>query len=179
MNLFDVINEPSPDNSYSIKFPKPFLKWAGGKRSIVNTLIEKTPKFFNNYYEPFLGGGALFFSLKKKGKSFLSDLNLELIITYKQLCESPKDVINSLSIHKKNHSKEYYYRVRKMYNLEDPVEVASRFIYLNKTCYNGLYRVNKKEEFNVPIGSYKNPQIFDKENLMIVRFFKKQQYRVL
>lgn len=173
MNLFDSVDGSSRNVLCSSKSPKPFLKWAGGKRSIIKTLLKKSPKTFNNYYEPFLGGGALFFSLNKKGKSFLSDLNLELIITYNQLCENPLEVINNLVIHKENHSKEYYYKTRGMFNINDPIQLASRFIYLNKTCFNGLFRVNKKEEFNVPIGNYKNPKIYDLENLIMVSDFLK------
>lgn len=153
------------DSKIKNKIAKPFLKWAGGKRSIIKILLENAPLDFNKYYEPFLGGGALFFALKPQ-KAILSDFNLDLILTYNVIKTNPKDLINSLKIHQKNHNKDYYYLIRNNYNNENPIEIASRFIYLNKTCFNGLYRVNSKGEFNVPIGTYENPLIADEENII-------------
>ena len=150
----------------------PFVKWAGGKRSIIHTLLNNLPENFNDYYEPFVGGGALFFSIVEKNlsnNSFLSDLNPELMITYKIIQKKPLELIKLLQYHAKEHSlnkKDHFYKVRSLHNLKDPLEVAARLIYLNRTCYNGLYRVNKKNEFNVPIGRYKNPNIIQEENIV-------------
>lgn len=146
----------------------PFVKWAGGKRSILKELLKFIPPSFENYYEPFVGGGALFFALFNKKllkKAFLSDINCELMITYKVIKEKPELLIEQLEIHEQNHNKDYYYEIREQHDLEDPIGVAARFIYLNKTCYNGLYRVNKKNQFNVPIGRYENPNILHEDNI--------------
>ena len=157
---------------------KPFLKWAGGKRQLLPELLKYIPKDFNNYFEPFLGGGALFFELYNLGflenkKVYLSDINEELINTYKTIRDNPKELIIKLKEFKTNHNKEFYYKIRefdrdKNYKNLDNITKSARFIYLNKTCFNGLYRVNKKGYFNVPIGSYKNPNILDEENILAV-----------
>lgn len=154
--------------------PKPFVKWVGGKRSIINELVTRMPTNFNNYYEPFCGGGALFFELSAgssqiynmvKGKCFLSDMNADLVVAYNTIQNNPKELIEALKIHKENHCEEYYYEIRGMQEISDPIQTSARFIYLMKTCFNGLWRVNKKSEFNVPIGSYKNPNICDEINI--------------
>jgi DNA adenine methylase len=155
---------------------KPFIKWAGGKRGLIPQLFDKLPKEFNNYHEPFLGGGAVFFELYSRGmlngkKVYLSDINAELINTYNVVKNNPNQLIENLKLYKKNHSKEFYYQVRELDRLKgfktlDNIERATRFIYLNKTCFNGLYRVNKKGYFNTPIGSYKNPNIVDEETIL-------------
>lgn len=147
---------------------KPFVKWVGGKRGLLEDLLSHIPEQFNNYYEPFVGGGALFYGIKDKAKQcYLSDMNLELIISYHVIQKDLDKLIISLEQHKQNHSKDYYMTIRSQHNIENPIELASRFIYLNKTCFNGLYRVNQKDEFNVPIGAYKNPKILDIENLTL------------
>jgi DNA adenine methylase len=147
--------------------PRPFVKWAGGKRSLLREIISRFPDKFNNYYEPFIGGGAVFFAVYKHiRQAFLSDTNLDLIITYRIIQTQPEALIKRLQIHAKQHSKEYYYQIRSQHFIEDSIERAARFIYLNKTCYNGLYRVNKAGHFNTPMGSYKNPAIVDEENLL-------------
>lgn len=146
----------------------PFLKWAGGKRTLIPNIVQVLPESFNDYYEPFLGGGAVFFGLDSRihRNAFLSDLNAELMLTYKMIQKSPQDVIDVLEKHKKKHSQKYYMRIRnKSHTEQDAVALAARFIYLNKTCYNGLYRVNKSGKFNVPMGRYKNPTICDRDNL--------------
>ena len=144
---------------------RPFVKWAGGKRSILKDLLERTPPNCTAYKEPFLGGGAFFFALKPKDV-YLSDINFHLIQTYRAIRDSAELVIHRLEIHKKKHGLDYYKKARGLLNEEqDPVEVASLFIYLNKTCYNGLYRVNKSGLFNVPIGKYKAPAIADECNI--------------
>ncbi|OQX29443.1 MAG: hypothetical protein B0D92_03745 [Spirochaeta sp. LUC14_002_19_P3] len=145
---------------------RPFIKWVGGKGGISRKVLEHLPNEIENYYEPFLGGGAIFFNARKRLKNaFLSDVNAQLVQVYKVIQNNIDDLIRILDIHKKSHSKDYYYNIRSMHNLDNPVKMSARFIYLNKTCYNGLYRVNKNNEFNVPMGSYKNPAILDEKNL--------------
>ncbi len=142
----------------------PFLKWAGGKRGMIPRLKEYLPRNFKMYCEPFLGGAALFFHLQP-GSSFLADSNAELITTYRMVRDKPRDLIEALSRH--YYDKDYYYSVRAI----DPtglteVEVAARMIYLNRTGFNGLYRVNSKGIFNVPFGRYTNPTIVDTERIL-------------
>jgi len=150
---------------------QPFVKWVGGKRGLLSQIIPLLPKEFNNYFEPFVGGGALFFELYSKGllnnkKVYLFDINAELINAYEVVKNYPTQLINELEIFKQKHSKEFFYEIRAWDRQNDflqrsQIQRASRFIYLNKTCFNGLYRVNKKNENNVPIGRYKNPNICD------------------
>jgi len=154
-----------------LKKAQPFIKWVGGKRGLLSQVIPLLPKEFNNYFEPFVGGGALFFELYAQGKLdgkkvYLFDINAELINTYNIVKENPSKLIEKLHEFKKKHSKEYYYEVRawdrkKNFLQTDDLMRAARFIYLNKTCFNGLYRVNKSNQNNVPMGSYKNPNIVD------------------
>ena len=157
---------------------KPFVKWAGGKNGLINSLISFIPKNFNSYFEPFVGGGALFFYLKNLNilnskKIYLNDKNTELINAYKQIKINPNKLLEELEILKNNHSKEYFYKIRNLdrdfdfYSLSE-VFRAARFIYLNKTCFNGLCRYNAKGNFNTPIGSYKNPKIYDKDLIFSV-----------
>lgn len=143
----------------------PFLKWAGGKRWLVACRPELFPKKFNNYYEPFVGSGAVFFYLSPK-KSIISDANKELIDTYKVLRDDWPSVLRELNRHHKNHSEDYYYEVRSSMQCL-PYKSAARFIYLNRTCWNGLYRVNLKGEFNVPIGTKTNV-VLDTDNFEAV-----------
>jgi DNA adenine methylase len=137
----------------------PFLKWAGGKTELLPEIESRLPKSFNTYWEPFIGGGALFFRLAPQS-AVISDGNEELINCYLAVRDHVDDLISRL---KKHHvSKDYFLRLRKMQPWQlDPVDRAARLIYLNKTCFNGLYRVNQRGEFNVPFGEYKNPRIFD------------------
>lgn len=152
--------------SYSIT-PTPFIKWVGGKSSIANKLIPLLPKEFNTYYEPMVGSGAVFYKLSNIiNTAVLSDINPELIITYQVVKDNVYELIEKLKEHEKNHCKDYYYRIREQYCLENPVDTAARFIYLNKTCYNGLYRTNREGKFNVPIGTYENPAICQEDNLL-------------
>ena len=154
---------------------QPFIKWVGGKRGLLSQITPLLPKKFNNYFEPFVGGGALFFELQKQGKLdgkkvYLFDINSELINSYNVVKNSPKQLISKLGDFKEKHSKEFYYDVRawdreKNFLELDKITRATRFIYLNKTCFNGLYRVNKKGYFNTPIGSYKNPKICDADTI--------------
>ena len=145
----------------------PFVKWAGGKRSIIDKLVSRLPAEFNQYWEPFVGGGAFFFEIQPHlSSAFLSDSNFELMVTYNAVKKEPLGLIAKLERHSRRHSKQYYYQVRKRHKMQDPIDMAARFLYLNKTCYNGLFRVNKKGEFNVPIGSYVNPDIVQRENIL-------------
>lgn len=130
---------------------RPFLKWAGGKRWLANTLVERFPDDINRYYEPFIGGGSVFFRLRPK-KATLSDSNLSLIQTYEVVRDYPKRVLKRLNELQETHSEEQYYRMRDS-NFTNRLEAAVRFLYLNRTCWNGLYRVNKLGKFNVPIGT--------------------------
>ena len=144
---------------------RPFVKWVGGKRAIIDTLSQKLPQNFNTYHEPFIGGGALFFNLRPK-KAVLSDVNSKLVKCYEAIKKNVELVIEQLKEHKSKHNKEYYLECRNKLCLEVPDHiVAGLFIYVNKTCYNGLYRVNSSGGFNVPFGKYENPKILDEENL--------------
>lgn len=152
---------------------QPFVKWVGGKRGLLSQIIPLIPKEFNNYFEPFVGGGAMFFELYSLGllkdkKVYLFDINSELINAYNVVKNNPTELIKNLSKFKEKHSKEFYYEIRALDREENffkksDIYRATRFIYLNKTCFNGLYRVNSKGYHNVPIGSYKNPNISDEE----------------
>ena len=144
---------------------RPFIKWVGGKRSILPELSARMPVTYDGYHEPFIGGGALFFETQPQ-KAFLSDVNFHLIITFQVVRDSVEELIKTLNAHVKGHDKDYFGRARdKIFGEKDPVKIAALFIYLNKTCYNGLYRVNKSGRFNVPMGSYKDPAILDADNL--------------
>ncbi|MDD5617053.1 MAG: DNA adenine methylase [Candidatus Methanoperedens sp.] len=146
-----------------------FIKWAGGKTQLLNQFVDFFPKQFNKYFEPFLGSGAVFFHIKNSypdKEFFLSDNNQELINCYEIIKYDVEGLLDLLKEHRSKHSKEYYYFQRGVdtKNLSK-MEAVARFIYLNKTCFNGLYRVNSKGKFNVPIGSYKNPSVFQEKDL--------------
>lgn len=153
--------------------PKPFVKWAGGKRQLLPVIAENIPHKFERYFEPFLGGGAVFFSLISQGRSakwMLSDLNSDLILSYVTIRDRADELVSALEVHSENYFKNqssYYYKIRGS-NPKGQVEKVSRLIFLNKTCFNGLYRVNSKGKFNVPLGKYVNPNIVNKENLLAV-----------
>ena len=132
----------------------PFLKWAGGKRWLVSKHSELFPAKYNTYIEPFLGSGAVFFHMSPK-KAILGDANSELISTYKAIKEDWASVFKTLKLYHKRHNKDFYYEMRAK-NLRSPITKAACFIYLNRTCWNGLYRVNLQGKFNVPIGTKKN-----------------------
>jgi DNA adenine methylase len=119
------------------------------------------------YHEPFLGGGALFFYLQNKLgiPSSLSDSNRDLIIAWQTIQQDPEKLLGRLREHEKKHCEEWYYLQRSLHDLQDPVDIAARLIYLNKTCFNGLYRVNRRGEFNVPMGSYTKPNIVQEANI--------------
>ncbi len=153
--------------------PKPFVKWAGGKRQLIPILNENLPKTFGTYYEPFLGGGALLFHLltERNGQKYsVSDLNSDLVLAYTTIRDRIDELIDSLKSHEKNYqkdSKSYYYFIRDS-NPRSEIEKTSRLLFLNRTCFNGLYRVNSKGKFNVPLGKYINPNIVNEENLCLV-----------
>jgi DNA adenine methylase len=149
----------------------PFAKWVWGKRQILPQLKKLFPSEFNDYHEPFLGWWAVFFNLQKK-QSFLSDVNAELINTYKVIKDTPKELIKFLETCK--YDKAFYTQIRAWDRVENwqesysEVERAWRFIYLNRTCFNWLYRVNSSGQFNVPMWSYSNPDFVQKQNLLNV-----------
>ncbi|MFC1622778.1 DNA adenine methylase [Patescibacteria group bacterium] len=146
--------------------PQPFVKWVGGKRSLLESIHANLPEKFNNYFEPFAGGGAVFFSLYEKiDKATLADTNLELVLAYNAIKKEPEALVEKLKKHAKQHSKDYYYDLRSK-EQKNPMDIAARFLYLNKTCFNGLYRVNSSGKFNSPMGSYNNPNIIQEENIL-------------
>ncbi|MBW4462623.1 MAG: DNA adenine methylase [Nodosilinea sp. WJT8-NPBG4] len=141
---------------------RPFLKWAGGKGRLLSQYEPFLPTTIDTYYEPFLGGGAMFFHLVGRARrAVLGDINPELVNVYCCVRDRVETLIRHLWDHQRRHNPDYYYQVRQRQNLRSPVERAARLIYLNKTCYNGLYRENSQGHFNVPVGNYKNPTICD------------------
>ena len=146
----------------------PIVKWVGGKRQLMFELLKNMPEDYNKYFEPFIGGGALFFELQPDN-AYISDMNEELINLYQVVRDNVYGLIADLQKH--DITKEYFMEIRnidrtKEYKSWSSVTKASRFIYLNRTCFNGMYRVNSKGEFNVPFGHYKNPRILDENNLI-------------
>ena len=156
----------------------PFVKWAGGKSQLMPQIVRLMPSKFDRYFEPFLGGGAVFFYIASSDRNaFLSDTNMDLINAYKAIRNHVEDLITILRYHQTEYNKSpirYYYQLRDRTNSLNKIENAARFITLNKTCYNGLYRVNKNGSFNVPIGRYKNPVICDADNLRNMSVVLKQ-----
>jgi len=148
--------------------PRPFLKWAGGKGRLIEQYQSHFPSTFRRYHEPFLGGGAIFFHLSDRCRqAILADLNAELVNVYRCVRDEVEAVIQVLSQHQRHHCHAHYYAVRANTDLRSPIQRAARLIYLNKTCFNGLYRENSKGHFNVPMGRYKNPTVCDAENLRL------------
>ena len=157
---------------------KPFVKWAGGKRQILDKLIKYVPEDFNTYYEPFVGGGALFFELSPKN-AVINDSNEELINVFRCIKDEEKltKMSNELNHHEANHSEEYYYKIRNIdrdknkFNRLSDYKRAARTIYLNKACFNGLYRVNSKGEFNVPFGKKLKVNTYEGQNIGIIHAY--------
>jgi len=159
---------------------KPFIKWVGGKGKLVPELEKYFPEKFNRYFEPFVGGGALFFQIQQKynvGFSSINDINEKLMISYQQIQKNPKKLIiilkNIEAEYKKLSLKEqekYFYDIREKYNKEslNDITTAAYLIFLNKTCFNGMYRENSKGEYNIPFGDQKNPTICDEKNILAV-----------
>lgn len=153
--------------SIEIEKLQPFTKWTGGKRKLIPKLKELMPEIYGNYYEPFIGGGALFFELSPR-VAIINDFNEELINCYIQIKENPIKLIEILKIHKEKNSKEYYLEIRGLDRTDkfkelSKVEKAARIMYMLRVNFNGLYRVNSKNQFNVPYGNYANPKIVDEE----------------
>jgi DNA adenine methylase len=159
-----------------VSSPKPFVKWAGGKRQLLPEIEKHLPEKFGSYFEPFLGGGALLFHLLSENQNLrghVSDLNSDLVLAYVTIRDRIDDLLKSLEKHSKNYfsnSKTYYYSVRES-NPKSQVEKVSRLLFLNRTCFNGLFRVNSKGKFNVPLGRYSNPNIIQENNLRMVNRF--------
>ena len=164
----------------------PFVKWAGGKTQLLGEIKKLMPKEYNRYFEPFIGGGALLFEIQPSD-FVINDFNSELIQTYKCFEDmgSFQMMINLLDEHEKNHSEEHYYSVRGMDRNEDFIHLpiykrAARMIYLNKSCFNGLYRVNSKGYFNVPSGKKDRVHCYENGNLFeIAEYFSKAKHLIL
>ena len=153
----------STENDNSNNTARPILKWAGGKTQMLEDIIPKMPTKYGRYIEPFFGGGAVFFALNPE-EAIIADSNPELINLYTEVANNVQAIISKLKKYENN--EEFFYNMRALdYNSLSSVDAAARTIYLNKTCFNGLYRVNKKGQFNVPFGRYKNPNICDEEAL--------------
>ena len=161
----------------------PFVKWAGGKRQIMDHLLKYMPKKYNRYFEPFVGGGALLMELQPI-RATINDFNKELMYVYKCLRNKRlfKKFYELCKFHEENHSEEYYYKIRDLdrkkstYLKMTMPEKAARCVYLNKACYNGLYRVNGKGQFNVPSGKYEKIKCFDEENIQALHnYFNKRK----
>ncbi len=169
------------------KIAKPFLKWAGGKTQLINEIGKSLPNEITKskftYIEPFVGSGAVLFwmlnNFPNLEKAVINDINKDLTNTYNIIASQAKELISILQIlqnefhsleNKQEEKKEYYYKKRELYNArkEEKVSQAALFIFLNRTCFNGLYRVNKNNKYNVPMGSYKKPTICDKQNIIAV-----------
>ena len=178
-----------------INYNKPFLKWVGGKTQILNNLFELFPIEIDNYYEPFLGGGSVLIHLlslindkkiKINGKITVSDINKELIDTYNEIKNNPINLINELekikteylSMNNIENKKKYFYELRELYNFKKltNVETSALFIFLNKTCFRGIFRMGPNG-FNVPFGNYKNPDIYEKNHILYLsNLFKLVQF---
>ena len=157
----------SLDTNVKLKYYnlQPFTKWTGGKRQLLGELRSYMPETYGRYFEPFVGGGALFFDLAPE-KAIINDFNEELINAYRQIKNNPAELINLLIKHKENNSKDYYLELRSVdrdgrISRMTGVERAARILYMLRVDFNGLYRVNSKNQFNVPYGRYKNPKIVD------------------
>lgn len=155
---------------------RPVLKWAGGKTALLPTILKafacaRTLSHSTDqvYYEPFIGGSSVFLGIYESSlitkKSVISDINQELISTYTAIKDNPSEIIKTLNEFKLQHCKDFYMKIRSL-NTNNKTLLAARMIYLNRTCFNGLYRVNKKGQFNVPIGNYKNPDIVREKEIL-------------
>lgn len=154
----------SPVQTRVVVKGQPFLKWAGGKTQLLNALISRAPATFNVYFEPFLGSGALYFALSPD-HAVLSDINDDLINAFQVVRDSHNELISKLSTYE--NSKDFFYEIRALDAKSlSPIDRAARLIYLNRTCFNGLYRVNKQGQFNVPFANYKNPNFVQEAKLI-------------
>ncbi|HEM6271411.1 TPA: DNA adenine methylase [Streptococcus suis] len=163
---------------------QPFTKWTGGKRQLLPVIKSLMPDNYNSYFEPFIGGGALFFDLSPD-KAVINDFNNELMNCYQQIKKHPQKLIELLTKHQENNSKEYYLELRAVdrdnrINKMTDVERAARIMYMLRVNFNGLYRVNSKNQFNVPYGRYKNPKIVDSELILsISTYLNSNDIRIL
>lgn len=158
---------------------QPFLKWAGGKRQLIPVIKQHVPRRYTQYYEPFIGAGAVLFSLQP-AESIINDTNSELVNCYRVIRDNPDELLMLCNQHKRSNSKDYYYKLRVQdrqpcFEALSPIERAARIIYLNKTCFNGLFRVNSQGQFNVPYGNYANPTIADSAAIKEVSTFLNQR----
>lgn len=154
---------------------QPFTKWTGGKRQLLPVIRELMPKTYNRYFEPFVGGGALFFDLAPKD-AVINDFNAELINCYQQIKDNPQELIEILKVHQEYNSKEYYLDLRsadrdERIDMMSEVQRAARILYMLRVNFNGLYRVNSKNQFNAPYGRYKNPKIVDEELISAISVY--------
>ena len=154
---------------------QPFTKWTGGKRQLLPVIRELIPKTYNRYFEPFVGGGALFFDLAPKD-AVINDFNAELINCYQQIKDNPQELVEILKVHQEYNSKEYYLDLRsadrdERIDMMSEVQRAARILYMLRVDFNGLYRVNSKNQFNVPYGRYKNPKIVDEELIFAISVY--------
>ncbi len=163
---------------------QPFTKWTGGKRQLLSVIKSLMPDNYNRYFEPFIGGGALFFDLAPK-TAYINDFNSELINCYQQIKDNPKELIDLLTRHQTNNSKDYYLNLRSVdrdnrINEMSPMERAARIMYMLRVDFNGLYRVNSKNQFNVPYGRYKNPKIVDETLILAISdYLNKNNIQIL
>lgn len=167
---------------------KPFLKWAGGKRQLADQIVPIIPSSPKTYYEPFIGAGAILFA-KQPQNAVINDLNTQLCLTYEVIRDNVEELIEILQQHKESNETigaDYFYKIRevdrdtKAFNNLSKVEKSARMIYLNKTCYNGLYRVNSQGLFNTPYGRYKNPAICEAEVLRAIHnYFESSNITIL
>ena len=162
----------------------PILKWVGGKRQLLKEIIPLIPDDFLTYHEPFIGGGAVLLELQPK-RAVINDYNSELINVYNVIKSNSKDLLTILKEHEVMNSEEYFYKIRSLdrnnnYNLMSDVERAGRIIYLNKTCYNGLFRVNSSGQFNSPYGRYKKPNIVNEEAVLLLsEYFNNNKINII
>ena len=165
------------------KLVSPVVKWVGGKRQLVNEIEKYLPRNISRYYEPFIGGAAVLFHLQPS-RAVINDTNSELVNLYRVIMSEPEALIEHLGMHRNDES--YYYKIRAydrdkdFYSRLSDVERASRIIFLNKTCYNGLYRVNSAGEFNTPFGRYKNPNIVNEQKIRAIsEYFDKNEIKMM
>ncbi len=166
-------------------FVSPALKWVGGKRQLLKDIKPLIPEDFTLYYEPFFGGGAVLFEMQPQ-KAVINDANKELINVYLTIKDDCENLIDLLKEHTKKNTSEYYYEVRgydrddELYGRLTSTERAARILYLNKTCYNGLFRVNQSGQFNAPYGKYKNPNIVNEETLRAMsKYFLNAKIKIM
>lgn len=182
--LEDIRESTIMINAAKNKLVQPFLKWAGGKRQLLSEIRKYIPKDINTYYEPFIGAGAVLFDLQPD-RAVINDINKELVNVYQAVKNDFDELVVYLKEHESKHDEKYFYEMRRLdrdpeeYARLSPVQKAARIIYLNKTCFNGLFRVNSRGQFNVPFGRYRNPNIVNEEVLKAVNDYLSFDDRVI